>query len=202
MTLDLGRGFARPLPLTFAFYLPLLFFLLLKRPPKGEKIFLEFWCGELATLDRETKLKLSSEAGYIYGFRQGLFIKFYEQSLWRFIHSVRPLKPMPEKVKGGGPVVYGGLPLKSFEALLAENKLPGVEKLDGGWRWPVADSGTEPGYEEWRSAAMSEAKAVAPAGRDVLAEVMAFNLGIHTPMEVMNRVLDWQVYLRNREGAG
>ena len=156
----------------------------------------------MATLNREEKLKLSAEPGFIVGCRQGLFVKFFEQSLWRFVHTVRQLKPMREKVKGNGPVVYGGLPIKSFEALLAENKLPGVEGLEYGWRWPVIDDEITPGYEEWRAGIIAEATTAAPSGRDVIAELMALNLGHHTPMEVMNQVLDWQVYLRNREGAG
>ena len=59
----------------------------------------------MATISREDKLKLSAEAGYGHAFRQGLFSKLYEQSLWRFIHQVRHLKPMLERVKGGGPVI-------------------------------------------------------------------------------------------------
>lgn len=156
----------------------------------------------MATLSREEKLKLSAESGFIVGCRQGLFVKFYEQSLWRFIHTARQIKPMREKVKGGGLVIYGGLPIKSFEALLTENKLPGAETLEYGWRWPIEDSKITPVYEEWRAGVIAEANTAAPNGRDVITELMALNLGHHTPMEVMNQVLDWQVYLRNREGTG
>jgi len=159
----------------------------------------------LATLDRAEKLRLSAEAGVVYGFRQGLFLKILEQSLWRFVHLVRPLKPMLERVKGGGPIVYGGLPIKSFEAMLAENKLPGVEEMEYGWRWPAADGEITPDFDQWRSTVISESKSTAPPGpngRDVIAEILAFNLGVHTPMETMNAVLGWQDYLRNREGAG
>lgn len=105
-------------------------------------------------MNREEKLELAAEPGYIHAFRQGLFAKLYEQSLWRFVHQVRPLKPLPERVKGGQPVLYGGLPLKSFEALAAENKLPGLEQMEYGWRWPTGDEKISPGYEEWRSAAL------------------------------------------------
>jgi hypothetical protein len=91
-------------------------------------------------------------------------------------------------------LIYGGLPLKSFEAQLAENKLPNIEELEYDWRWPAADDKLTPGYEEWQSAAMSEAKTAVPGDRDVIAKILAFNLGIHAPMETMNRVLDWQTY--------
>jgi len=156
----------------------------------------------LATLDRAEKLRLSAETGVVYGFRQGLFLKIMEQSLWRFVHLVRPLKPMLERVKGGGPIVYGGLPIKSFEAMLAENKLAGVEEMEYGWRWPVDDDAITPGYEEWRAGTIAGSNNAAPPGRNVIGELMELNLGHHTPMEVMNRVMDWQIYLRNREGAG
>jgi hypothetical protein len=42
-------------------------------------------------MDRAEKLKLSAEPEAIYFFRQGLFAKLYEQSLWRFINRV----PLP-----------------------------------------------------------------------------------------------------------
>lgn len=154
-----------------------------------------------AGVNREDKVHLSASASHIYGFTQGLFVKFYEQSLWQFTRQVRPLKPMLEKVKGGEPIVYGGLPIASFEALLGEGKLNGVEKIDGGWRWPSA-AGGEGNFEEWRGGVLSETQKAGPAKRDILAEIMVFNLGVHTPMETMNAVLNWQNFLRNREGAG
>jgi hypothetical protein len=56
-------------------------------------------------------LKLSAETEYGHAFRQGLLAKLFEQSLWRFVHSVRRLKPMSERVKGGQAVLQGGWPI-------------------------------------------------------------------------------------------
>jgi len=157
----------------------------------------------LATISREDKLKLSAEAEYGHAFCQGLFAKLYEQSLWRFIHQVRHLKPMLERVKGGGPVIYGGLPIKSFEILLAEGRLTNAESTEYGWRWPWPDSDEpELAYEQWREQVLAGQEAPTKAAkRNILAELAAFNLGIHTPVETMSAVQDWQNFLRNREGV-
>jgi hypothetical protein len=148
------------------------------------------------------KLNLSKESGYGHGFRQGVFVRLFEQSLWRFAHTVRQLKPQLEKVKGGGLVIYGGLPIKSFEVLLAENRLACVEEMEYGWRWSVDEVEIKPSYDEWRVGILSETKNDRLNERNVLAELKEFNLSLHTPMEAMNKVLDWQKYLKNREGAG
>jgi hypothetical protein len=37
---------------------------------------------------------------------------------------------------------------------------------------------------------------------DVLAELAAFNLATHTPMQAMTSIAGWQEILRSREGTG
>ena len=69
-------------------------------------------------MERSEKLRLSSSTEYGNCFKQGLFVQFYEQSLFWFATHIKLLKPMLERVKGGEPVVYGGLPVASFEKLL------------------------------------------------------------------------------------
>ena len=155
-------------------------------------------------MNREEKLKLSAEAEYNHAFKQGLFAKLYERSLWRFIHQTKALKPMQEKVKGGEPVLYGGLPLSSFEALAAENKLPGVEPMEYGWRWPAINDADWPDFAVWRAEVMVAAVPVKPAysatigERDILKEIMEFDLAGATPMRAMNAIDDWREYLRKR----
>lgn len=153
----------------------------------------------MATVSRDDKLRLSAEISYGHAFRQGLFAKLYEQSLWRFVHQVKPLKPMLEKVKGGQPLLYGGLPQKSFEALLAENKLPDAEPTEYGWRWPVTNNEITPGYEDWRSAALKAAEEIsAPSGggRDILKEKIEYDLAGSTPLKAMLAINDWREYLQ------
>jgi hypothetical protein len=41
-----------------------------------------------------------------------------------------------------------------------------------------------------------------PNGKDILAELAAFNLAAHTPMQVMNPVAEWQEILRSGKGTG
>jgi hypothetical protein len=159
----------------------------------------------LATLSRDDKLKLSAETGFTHAFRQGLFAKLYEQSLWRFVNQVKPLKPMSERVKGGEPVIYGGLPLKSFEALAAENKLPGLEQMEYGWRWPVGDDEISPGYEQWRSAVLKAGEAItspSSGGRDILKEIIDYDLAGSTPLKAMMAISDWREYLQAAGRAG
>ena len=74
-------------------------------------------------MDRNEKLRLSASAEYGYCFKQGLFVRLYEESLFWFVMHMKPLKPMLERVKGEEPLVYGGLPVASFEKLLEEGTL-------------------------------------------------------------------------------
>jgi hypothetical protein len=79
-------------------------------------------------MDRGEKLHLSADEKYGHCFKQGMFLRLYEQSLYRFSHTVKPLKPMLERVKGGEPVIYGGLPISSFEKLLEDGAFPLPER--------------------------------------------------------------------------
>jgi hypothetical protein len=74
-------------------------------------------------MNRAEKLRLSADTEYCHCFKQGIFARFYEQAPYWFISSVKPLKPMLETVKSGEPVLYGGLPITSFEKLLEEGAL-------------------------------------------------------------------------------
>lgn len=110
-------------------------------------------------MDRNKKLRLSADAELSHVFKHGLFARFFEQSLYRFIHTVKPLKPMLEKVKGGEPVIYGGLPISSLEKLLDDNTLRQAETTDYGWRWPYAAQEPlperTPTFDIWRSDSLS-----------------------------------------------
>ena len=159
-------------------------------------------------MDRTTKLRLSADATYGHCFRHGLFARFYEQSLHWFSTAVKPLKPMLEPVKGADPLLYGGLPVASFEKLLAGAALVDVETTENGWSWlyagqrPCPDN--TPPFDEWRSqalAATGERSIAPPRGNDILMEIASFNLATHTPMQAMHAIAGWQDALRNRKGA-
>lgn len=110
-------------------------------------------------MDRVEKLHLSSNAKYGYCFKQGLFVRLYEQSLYWFVHHVKPLKPMPERVKGGEPIVYGGLPVSSFEKLLEKTRLYAeiMDNFAGQQNWeppagrePQAEAQEVPSQKGWK----------------------------------------------------
>ena len=164
-------------------------------------------------MDRAEKLRLSADREWCHCFKHGMFTRFYEQNLYWFSFAVKPLKPMPERVKSGEPLIYGGLPIASFEKLLGEGALQKVQTMAYGWRWPYAAQKALPEgalmFDEWRSAALAETAASTaarqkdkPCDRNVLAEIAGFNLAAHTPLQVMTAIAEWQEYLMRREGAG
>jgi hypothetical protein len=93
-------------------------------------------------MDRTEKLRLSADSEHGHCFKQGLFVRLYEQSLYWFCFAVKPLKPMWERVKGGALLLYGGLPVASLEKLLSEGVLPNMETKEYGWRWPLCRAKT------------------------------------------------------------
>ena len=119
---------------------------------------------------------------------------------------------MLERVKGGEPVVYGGLPVVSFEKLLEGDGLQaGV--TDSGWKWRYAQQAqgnTEDfaGFSSWRQTVLiaeQETKRTAEkptaSERNILHEIRAFNLAGSTPIQTMSAVAEWQDFLRNGSPA-
>jgi hypothetical protein len=165
-----------------------------------------FWKLHIS-MDRTKKLTLSADADTCFCFKHGMFARFYEQALHWFAFYIKPLKPMLEAVKDGEPVLYGGLPITSFEKLLGEGALQETETTEYGWRWPYAAQKLPekmPPFDEWRQNALAEIKGKKPPnprGRDILSELAAFDLAGHTPLQAMTAIAEWQFFLRNREGA-
>lgn len=163
-------------------------------------------------MDRNEKLRLSAIEEYGCGFRHGVFLRLYEQSLFWFSVHIKPLKPMLELVKGGEPVVYGGLPITSFEALLAAGGLSATEQTEYGYLWPYAAQSVQNcamNYQEWREQALvtliTEQKndpLPVKASGTLVDGIMAFNLASSTPLEAMQAIHHWQQELRRQKGAG
>ena len=82
-------------------------------------------------MDRQEKLHLSNDEAWGCCFVQGVFVRFFERSLYHFNRTARPLKPMLERVKGGGKIVYGGMPIQVFERLVAQGTKAGGK--NGVW---------------------------------------------------------------------
>jgi len=82
-------------------------FCLWESPRKRLTTFFSSLSGRFINImDRTEKVNLSMDFTTGHAFRQGLFMRLYEASLCWFVHNARPLKIMPERVKGGEPVVY------------------------------------------------------------------------------------------------
>jgi hypothetical protein len=113
--------------LEFSFYTCAFLSLPLRRVSGAEKF------GRLPeSMDRAEKLRMSADTTYCCCFRQGMFVKFYEQGLYWFHFVIKPLKPMREKVKNGESIIYGGLPIESFEKILGEKTLLQAEVTEYG----------------------------------------------------------------------
>ena len=115
-------------------------------------------------MDRNEKLNLSASEEYGYCFKQGLFVRLYEQSLFWFVTHIKPLKPMLERVKDGEPIAYGGLPVSSFEKLVGESILH-AHLTDNGWKWSYAaqTQGNREdfaGFSTWRERAIHSASVI------------------------------------------
>lgn len=158
------------------------------------------------TRSEKVRLSLSFDAGH--AFRQGLFMRLYEASLYWFTLHVRPLKIMLETTREGERLLYGGLPIASFEALLREDALPEAHSTEYGYCWYNAGESVEQSYPAWRQAhcdRMPEPvkKRAAMPQHDIIAGIQSFELSRATPMQAMNAIAAWQELLRGpgKEGA-
>lgn len=163
-------------------------------------------------MDRNEKVRLSLNFATAHAFRQGLFLRLYEASLCWFVHKARPLKIMPEVTKQGETLLYGGLPVSSFETLAAQNALPDLQTTEYGYTWDCPENTIEGIFSQWREkqlAAIAERpgkEASRPAGmadKQVIEHIRAFELARTTPMQAMNAIAKWQKALRGpgKEGA-
>ena len=119
---------------------------------------------------------------------------------------------MPETTKQGERLLYGGLPLASFDALIRENAFPGLQATEYGYTWDCSGQSVEAFYPQWREeqfAAIAERPGKDAAGRigtadkQILERIRTFELARATPMEAMNAIALWQTALRGpgKEGA-
>ena len=111
-------------------------------------------------MDRSERLRLSAEGKYGYAFRQGMFVRLYEQSLYWFVTHIKQLKPMLERLKDGEPLVYSTLPVPSFEKLISKGALQAVTTKEYGWSWLYAEQtlGANKDFSDfpaWREAALN-----------------------------------------------
>ena len=104
----------------------------------------------------EEKLALVQNSLHIVGIKEGMFVRFYEQSLFGWQQwaednpSLPTLKVLRKVIKklGGREVVYGGVPLDTLTKQGVEVGLDGIVRLEH--KIDLTDWG------EWRSSQQSE----------------------------------------------
>ncbi len=135
-------------------------------------------------------------------------MRLYEASLCWFVHTVRPLKIMVETTKSGERLLYGGLPISSFESLVKEERLPESRSAEYGYAWDLAGHETEKIYPPWRQTNLDRAvsfqsKNTGENHKEVISRIRTFDLVRATPMQALLAVSEWQELLREpgKEGA-
>jgi hypothetical protein len=120
---------------------------------------------------------------------------------------------MLEKVRNGDPIVYDGLPWKSFESHMDGQDEAVLERTEYGYRRRFHERGDSTDFADWRAetvetclarrndAKSKSGKSDADERKDVLEEIAGFDLLNSTPIRTMNMVREQQVILRNRKKA-
>lgn len=150
----------------------------------------------------------ADDLGAVYLYKEGLFVRAYNEGAYGFVHHVMACKPMRRFVKAiAGDRVVCGVPLTVLE------KLPGFgqsRQLDAlTWRWPLASPVERAQYDAWREslplimpgASAVDAPPVADLAQRLIDRLMQFNVAASTPVAALNLVADLQQQWQEREVA-
>jgi len=157
-------------------------------------------------------LQQAADPEAVYLYKEGLFVRAYNEGAYGFIHHVLACKPMRRFVKAAGADrVVCGVPLTTLE------KLPGfavATQVDAAtWRWPLNVPVDRAQYEVWRAALPLEMSGASAASADeavlsaeasaqrLIERLMQFNVAASTPMAALNLVADLQLQWRESEVA-
>lgn len=143
----------------------------------------------------------AADPGAVFLYKEGLFVRAYDQGSYGFIHQILACKPMRRFVKSAGAErVVCGVPFTVLSAL------PGfaqAEPLDAlSWRWPLAKPVERAAYEAWRASLPLQmpndgaarpvpTKLLNPA-QGLVEQLMQFNVAASTPMAALNLLADLQ----------
>lgn len=165
-----------------------------------------------ASDDEKVLTKFSRQAadlGAVFLYKEGLFVRSYNEGAYGFIHHVLACKPMRRFVKAAGTDrVVCGVPLASLEKLAGFAQATQLDATT--WRWPLATPVDLPQYEVWRAALPLEmpgaVAGVMPAppadlARRLIGQLMQFNVAASTPVAALNLVADLQRQWRESEVA-
>lgn len=152
----------------------------------------------------------AADLGGVYLYKEGLFVRAYNEGAYAFIHQVLACKPMRRFVKSAGSDrVVCGVP---FTVLAGLPGFASASQRDAlTWRWPLAAPVDSAAYAVWRDSLPLQATnpsatkapppvAETPAQR-VLAALLEFNVATSTPMAALNLVADLQRQWQESEVA-
>jgi hypothetical protein len=163
--------------------------------------------------DRVAVTKFNRQAddlGAVYLYKEGLFVRAYNEGAYAFISQVLVCKPVRRFIKyAGADRVVCGVPLAVATKLPGFAQASQVDKLT--WRWPLTVPVERKLYDAWReslplvmpsiSATAAEAAAL-PAedlAQRLMDRLMQFNVAASTPVAALNLVADLQQQWQERE---
>ena len=141
----------------------------------------------------------AADLGAVFLYKEGLFVRAYNEGAFGLIHHILACKPLRRFVKSAGTDrVVCGVPLTVAEALPGFAQATQIDATI--WRWPLATPVEPALYAAWREALpMAVAGEVAPAAANspnraqhLVDQLMRFNLAASTPMAALNLVADLQ----------
>ena len=157
---------------------------------------------ELEKMAGVTKFsRQAADLGAVFLYKEGLFVRAYNEGAYGFIHQILPCKPMRRFVKSAHTDrVVCGVPFTVLAALPAFGEATQVDALT--WRWPLASPVDRGQYEAWReglpllTANAGDAVPPLPEGesheRRLIEQLMRFNVAASTPVAALNLVADLQ----------
>jgi hypothetical protein len=141
----------------------------------------------------------AADLGAVFLYKEGLFVRAYNEGAYGFIHQVLACKPMRRFVKSAGEDrVVCGVPLTTLEKL---PEFAVASQLDAStWRWPLVAPVDRVQYEAWCAGLPLEMQGavVAPTpppvdlAQRLIDRLMQFNVAASTPVAALNLVADLQ----------
>lgn len=141
----------------------------------------------------------AADLGAVFLYKEGLFVRAYNEGAYGFIHHILACKPLRRFVKSAGEErVVCGVPFTAAVALPGFAQATELDALT--WRWPLPMPVDHAGYAAWREslpllstgdASPASAAQPHPAQR-LVDQLMQFNLAVSTPMAALNLVADLQ----------
>ncbi|MDO9012158.1 MAG: hypothetical protein Q7U78_10205 [Gallionella sp.] len=156
----------------------------------------------------------AADLSAVFLYKEGLFVRAYNEGAYGFIHQVLACKPMRRFVKSiAGDRVVCGVPFTVVAALPGFAQASQLDALT--WRWPLAEPVERALYEAWREALplvmpgvsvptveVGDAAQVAPnLAQRLIDQLIQFNLVNNSPLAALNLVADLQRQWQEREVA-